>query len=154
MDNTRLLSFFTLVLAAGCGGGEDFEMAVIRGKVTCNGELVPGGTLSFAPLGEDEGGTNIVGRGTLASIKPDGTYETQAVVGRLRIGFAKPDVADLEEEAAGGGEDADAAKKLLEAAKKLVDLPCNRPSEEEFQVVAGENTIDIELIHVDPREFD
>jgi hypothetical protein len=146
------LPLAVVIAIVGCGSGSEFETAVIRGTVTCNGQPVSAGTLSFAPMGEAN--QTMVGPGTIAPINPDGTFEAEVVVGAVRVGFTAPDIAGLEEEAAGTGEDAAEAKAALEAAKKAGPVTCNAPAEREIQVVAGENNIDIELVKADAREFD
>ena len=58
-----------MLLTAGCGGGEQFEVVPVSGRVTFNGKPLPGGgTISFVPTGEREG------KAAGGEIKPDGTY--------------------------------------------------------------------------------
>ena len=62
-------------LTTGCGGSK----GKVTGKVTMsNGEPLPGGTITFAPVGGD---------GTVASawINPDGTYELTVPSGECKI---------------------------------------------------------------------
>jgi hypothetical protein len=139
---------------SGCGG-EEFATAVVKGRVTCNDQPVPGGTLTFVPV-PDERTTN-AGPGGTASINPDGTYETRAVIGPVNVVFSRPstdDIPELEEAAKGTGEAAEDAKAELEMAKKLTAVRCNAAEREELEIKDGENVHDIELIFQDPREFD
>jgi hypothetical protein len=54
-----------LLLLAGCSG-EGMKTAVVKGKVTYQGNPVPGGTVTFVP---DAGGPPATGE-----IRPDGTF--------------------------------------------------------------------------------
>ncbi len=61
--------------ATGCGGSK----GKVTGKVTMsNGEPLPGGTITFVPVG---------GNGNVASawINPDGTYELEAPTGECKV---------------------------------------------------------------------
>ena len=85
-----------IMLAAtlsGCGS-DTMDTASVSGKVTYNGAPVPGGGLTFSPIG-DGGGTT--GKPASATINPDGTYTLTtyeegdgAVVGKHNVSFSPP----------------------------------------------------------------
>jgi hypothetical protein len=59
------------LLALGCGGGGDFEVAPVRGVVTVDGKPLAGGRLMFAPVAN---GSVKAGKTGFADIQADGTY--------------------------------------------------------------------------------
>jgi len=58
----------------GCGGS-GFDVAKVRGKVTCEGKPVPGGTIRFSPKGE--AGAE-VGKTAVGTINQNGEYVLSA----------------------------------------------------------------------------
>jgi hypothetical protein len=65
------------VTAAGCpSGGDQREMALVKGKVTFNGAALPAGGVNSRVVFEHKEGPVAVGE-----IKPDGTYEATVAVG-------------------------------------------------------------------------
>lgn len=145
-----------VVAAAGCGG-EKYELAAVRGQVTCEGKPVPGGVVHFAPVAE--AGVAEPGPTATGAVDENGNFslyageEAGAVVGRNHVRFELPlDIEGMEEEVASLEEDDDPedlaeAKANLEAAKKLAANPinCREPKETEVTVAPGENVINVEL---------
>lgn len=83
---------------AGCGSGQ-LDTAPVSGKVSFNGAPVPGGTISFYPIG-GEGGESRPASGV---IKPDGTFTLTtytdgdgAVPGKYNVGFSPPPTPEVE----------------------------------------------------------
>jgi hypothetical protein len=150
-------SALAMLAALGGCGGEEFDTAYVTGKVTCQDKPVPAGTLTFSPVPGDAGQTT-VGPSKVAVIKEDGTYEVEAVIGKVNITFSRgPDPADipeLEADAKGDGEAAEDARRDLELIKKLEGVRCNAVDTEVLEIKSGDNTHDIELMFRDPREFD
>lgn len=96
-DRIRLLVVlacaFLLVLTPGCGASK----GKVRGKVTMsNGEPLPGGTITFAPVS---------GKGNLATawINPDGTYELEAPTGECKISIDNRNVGKTPDPPVGAG---------------------------------------------------
>jgi hypothetical protein len=61
--------------ATGCGGANKYD-AVVTGTVTIEGELAPGGTVTFHPEG--------VGLAAYGRIHPDGSYSLRTGQGNLK----------------------------------------------------------------------
>lgn len=139
-----LLSVFALhllVVAVGCGGAPDGKAtAKAGGKVTANGQAVPGGTISLQPLGSGSSG---VGKPASGQIQSDGSFKLTtyvaddgAVLGKHRVSFAPPP-AQAAEVPAGGH----AAAPQKGPFDDLV------PQTPEVEIKAGENNeLKIELV--------
>jgi hypothetical protein len=79
----------------GCGGGERFDVAPVKGKVLCAGKPVGEGIVQFAPVSSASGSGNKAGKpgkSGAGEIKSDGTFEIStysmgdgAVVGKCRV---------------------------------------------------------------------
>ena len=69
MNTRRLIAFVVMSVgfAIGCGGRDTVSTVPVKGKVTCNGQPVKGGTINFSPAGE--------GRGAFGEIQSDGSFE-------------------------------------------------------------------------------
>ena len=93
----RALAFYSvtlsLVLLAGCGGG-DFPTAKVTGRVVCDGKPVGNVLVFFEPL--KDGNNALVGKQGIGRAGEDGTFEVStygtndgAVVGkhRVRVGW-------------------------------------------------------------------
>jgi len=122
--------FAAITLAAitftGCGGGNS---ATVSGKVTFDGEAVPGGSITFNPVTE--------GRPAGATINGDGTYTLGtakeadgALIGKHTITFVPP-------------EDPSTDPTKVAPKSKYAGLT---PSPAEVEVTSGDNTIDIQLV--------
>ncbi len=95
----------TVVLLAlalcGCGDGlKQFPTAKVTGKIVCEGQPVPGATVSFGPMAT--GKTAAVGKQSIATAGQDGTFilstygkEDGAVVGKHSIRVAPPHPEDF-----------------------------------------------------------
>src|SRR5262245_48999922 len=78
----------SIALTAGCGPKEKpLNYGKIKGTVTWNGKPLDHGTVIFQHL---------EGPATEARINPDGTYETNAVVGETKVAIncREPDVQE------------------------------------------------------------
>jgi hypothetical protein len=119
----------------------------VTGRVSCDGEPLPAGSITFYSLAED--GSVIKGRTTAAYLKEGGAYRTEAFIGTARVVVELPNIADLEEEAAedaGPSDDgAHEARQELALARKAAGMACPLPAERVVEVRAGGNTIDIDL---------
>ena len=47
----RALCRSGLLTLVGCGGGQNYELAPVKGQVTCQGKPVPGGTVMLSGRG-------------------------------------------------------------------------------------------------------
>lgn len=95
-------------LLSGCGGGGEFDLAHVSGKVLCEGKPVTAGTIVFNPIAT--GDQTMPGKRAAAMIKPDGTfvlttYELNdgAIIGKHNVTYMPPapGEAGLDEEEEG-----------------------------------------------------
>ena len=137
-----LLAILATALISGCGGGnaDNKPTATVTGKVTYNGQPVPGGSLLFSPIRDAK--SNMPGKAGQATIKSDGTYSVTtytdgdgAVIGSHRLSFSAPAVA--QPQAPAGGHVAAPPPSPYDGLS---------PKQAEVAVVKGDNKIDIELV--------
>ncbi len=129
-----------LLTALGCGGGaDDKPTSQVQGKVTHDGQPVNGGSLTFVPVADGEGGTP--GKPASGTVQSDGTYKLStygtddgAVIGKHRVSYSPPasDAAAPAE-----GQHGEAPKSPYDGLK---------PKTGEVEVESGGSTIDIELV--------
>lgn len=136
------------LLASGCGGGLDYDVAPVKGTVTCNGTPVPGGQLHFRPINTT--GAAEMPPQSFCVIDANGNFSIpDVVVGLHQIQFLRP--ATIDEEALEESEDDDDPESMLDMqadmdlAEKFKDIKCNYVAEPEVTIVQGENQLDIEL---------
>ena len=136
---------------SGCGGNK-FDVAPVRGKVTCGGQPVTSGIVTFVPVAPEGGGEP--GKAASGRIGPDGTfvlntYETGdgAIIGRHTVYYAPSEGGDEEESEEGET----AATPAPAAGGRRARIPCRFGGQAEAEVVAGENDLTIELSPVDPE---
>jgi hypothetical protein len=149
-----------LVLSAavmtGCGGTK-YDLAPVRGQVTCQGQPVPGGRVIFTPA-EAGKRSEMPAPPAMAFVDEDGNFELYtetrkgAMVGKHRVSFAITDVEEVDDIDPSQSDDPKEAAAELEEQKaereialKLARMPCRRPSVQEVTVESGENVINIEL---------
>lgn len=151
---SRSLTAAALCLALSLGGcaGQTGRSVVVEGKVTCDGYPVPAGRVSFYALADDD--STLSSRDTGTYLQTDGTFRGEAFVGPARVVVELPNIQELEEEAAGSGDEADEARQELGPARAAAALPCPLPAERRVQIVDGKNTIDIELAKRGSSESD
>lgn len=135
----------SLVALSGCGP-DNPETATVHGKVTYNGQPVPGGGLTFAPVAET-GSSESPGKPASAQIQQDGTYTLGtygeadgAVVGKHKVTFQPPPppgAVDSSDE----GDPGDAH----EPPPKPSEFAGLTPMVEVLEVQSGDNEINIEL---------
>lgn len=156
-------------LCAGCGAGsEEYSYVAVSGTVTCNGDPVTGGTVTFWPtvpeedeeyFSEEEDADEVPmvnpGRPAIAPIQNDGTYvlvtstsegvEDGAVAGLHRITIDHPS-----NDAAEDGEDMDelrddwAGRKVGNPFLEL--LPCDPPTDLQVELTEeADHVINIEM---------
>ena len=151
------------VTAAGCGGNaEEFAYVAIRGTVTCNGEPVKAGILTFRPTRQSPGTggkpkrDGIVGRPAVAVIQEDGSYvletstsegrEQGAVIGSHRIVIEPARTSEFDED-----EDEDEEELEDEWSRRrgqnpyLIELPCRPPRNLTVELADGDSVINIEM---------
>ncbi|MBI5758053.1 MAG: hypothetical protein HZA46_06000 [Planctomycetales bacterium] len=153
--SVRLLLLPFLVTIVGCGGGGQKPTAKVQGKVTFNGQPVPGGTLSFAPVAAEKG--NEPGKSASGGVNSDGTYvlstytdKDGAVVGKHRVIYLAASAASTganPDDPASGHSDETAAANPAPASP----FQGLKPKAGEVEVKSGSNTIDIELV-ADPNQ--
>lgn len=141
------LRFFVPAIAAtfglaGCGGDE-MKTAPVHGKVTFNGAPVPGGGLTFYPVGGEGEGQDL-GKPASGSIQLDGTYTMMTytegdgvVIGKHRVAFTPPPPP--------GSEAAEVPEGAHAAAPPASPYAGAKPTTEEVEVKDGDNEINIEL---------
>ena len=77
---TRHLAILVVGITAvsGCGKNE-FQVAKVKGSVTCNGKPLSEGLIVFIPAGAaaatSDSKSSVTGRSASGMIQPDGTYE-------------------------------------------------------------------------------
>lgn len=107
-----------LLTLTGCGG----PSARVKGRVTCQGKALTG-SIMFSPKGE---GANNIGPPAMAQLSDDGTYElVLKTIGPHTVVITPADIR-------------------YPVPEGEFDHPCDR-SPFEREVIAGENTISIEL---------
>lgn len=142
------------VIVGGCGESKEYPVAPVSGRVLCNGEPVPGGTVLFLPVnapqltGRPDGRPGKAGEGI---VQPDGTFvvgtysnSDGALIGPHKIVFEFPDIpvadfewAELEQE----------DQEQAEALRRLSSLACGEKTDiEDFTVQAGQNELVINLV--------
>jgi hypothetical protein len=160
---TWLIWVFGILAAGVCGcGGNDYEVAAVHGKVTCNDKPVPGGQIQFVAIVDARSESPPIATG---EIDENGNYTLTtysrgdgAVLGKHRVIYVRPRLHDFDEntlEQAEQDDDPQALEELkadIELAKKLADLPGDVPDEDEVTVVAGDNEFEIELVKSDDPE--
>jgi len=119
----------SLAVACGCGSKEPVrEFGKIKGTVTWQGKPLDHGTVVFQ---------HATGPVSEARINPDGSYETNAVVGETKIAIncREPDVQE-------GG-----VRQELVPGKSIVPTKYGSPetSELKYTIIPGEDTYDIKL---------
>lgn len=114
------------------------ETASVSGTVTKDGKPVSGGTITFAPKGE-EGKAS--GKPATGEVQSDGTYTLTtyddgdgAVIGTHEVSYDPPPEEIKEPEEGGHDEVAETTPEAL------------APEEKEVTVEAGSNTIEIKLV--------
>ncbi len=136
----------------GCGSGIHYEHATVHGKVTYQGKPLTLGSVLFVPVEPPKEGSVQPASG---EIKSDGTYELKseadagAILGEHKVvvfamdsGSSAKDTAKAADAAPSPAGPAKAARLKSLVPKKYAD-PTTTPLTK--KVVAGDNTIDIEL---------
>lgn len=84
---------------AGCGGLEEFPVAEVAGKVTCQGKPIPHAMVFFEPLAS--GGSAITGKQGLGTCNENGEFsistygeEDGAVIGKHLVHVMPPHAED------------------------------------------------------------
>jgi hypothetical protein len=97
-------------------------VAAVTGRVTCNGQPVKGGSITFSPIAQ---GKEDPGKAASGTITENGEFRLStyadndgAVIGKHRVSFSSDDP---------------------------YNFPCGQPSTQELEVVAGKNEFNIEL---------
>ena len=132
------------LLGAGCSGSDDPKTAAVRGKVTREGQPVSGGSVMFNPRASaDKKGPP--GKPAAAEVDADGTFTLTtyakndgAVIGKHQVTYT-PAPVEIDEK-----QHKEGSKPPVSPFAGLV------PSNQEVEVKAGSNTIDIELVP-DPK---
>ena len=144
-------------LLGGCGGGE-FDTAPVRGKLTCGGQPITFGSVSFSPLAPE--GSGLPGKAAIGKVQPDGTFvlstyeaEDGAVVGRHRVSWAPPEEGSQDSDD-GDGEAVPAALAARLASKPGAKLPCANGGTAEVEVIDGDNDLTVDLSPVRTRAPD
>lgn len=135
-----------IALLCGCGGGGEFDVAPVTGKVLCEGEPVTAGFITFTPIAKDKKGEP--GKPAAGIIQPDGTFELTtyepgdgAVVGKHNVTYSPPMAGEE-----GGGEE----EELEEGESASTPPPvqkhaCRLGGSATATVKAGDNNLTIEL---------
>ncbi len=148
---SQLFMVLAVLALLGCGGGQSYELAPVKGKVVCQDKPVPGGLVTLVPLGEEKA-TEMPAPPAVGRVDENGNFELMtggelgAAIGKHRVVFAFPEVEKGAGE--GPGVDPEEAKELKaeqELAAKLAKLPCRRVDNTEFTVAAGDNNLTVEL---------
>jgi hypothetical protein len=150
-----------VALAAGCGGNP-YQMAPVRGRITCQGKPAVGGVVKFVPIDTpDKTGRPAGHSGTssAATVEADGSFTLTALdaksgpgalVGPHRVVFEPPPtrrptlLADEKVDMA----PEEIKKWEADFARRPVypPLPCSyNPSPGEVEVKPGENTFEFTL---------
>jgi hypothetical protein len=128
----RFLFFALTVLAAGlCGcGGNEFPVAPVTGKVTCQGKPVTEASISFSPFTDD----NKVkpGKAAEATLNEKGEFSLNTYGNRDGAVIGKHRVTVI----------------MIDSYKKN---DCEEPREIILEVKSGQNHFDIELANVEKK---
>jgi hypothetical protein len=173
MPQSRMFRALLMVLLCavigGCGPAtEEYTYVSVSGKVTCNGEPVTGGTITFWPMipdeedEYDEEGEVIEkdqlrnpGRPAIAAIQADGTFvlststsdgiEAGAVIGAHRITIDHP----RKDGVGGAADDSDELEDDWAGRKVgnpfLAMLPCEPPMDLEVVLPEGDSVLNLEM---------
>lgn len=128
-----------IVLLVGCGGSLKLATGKVSGKVTHNGQPVTGGTITLVPIAKKD--VKEAGLSARCAIQSDGTFKAStygqfdgAVIGKHTVVFSPPSV-----ETPVVADGAHAQTPPPQYAGLTNDVT-------NFEVKAGDNTIDIKLI--------
>lgn len=122
---------------SGCAK-DPFPTAPVKGKVTCQGQPVTGGTVTLRPIGGSPASN--VGKPASGDVQPDGTFvlgtkaaSDGAVIGKHEVRYSAPAMA---------------ASGELKPGESLPASPYDGlvPQQKEVQVASGQNEIHIELV--------
>jgi hypothetical protein len=152
----------SVAVLAGCGSS--YDVATVHGRVTFNGEPVPGGAIRFVPVvaegvkespPEASGDIDENGNFTLSTLA-DGDG---AVLGKHRVVFTRPDIEDEEEDIEAAEQDGDLEalaelKAEIELSKRLAKFSGHVPEPGEVTVVSGDNEFTFELVAGDEEDED
>ena len=135
---------------AGCESKMHFEHAKVHGKVTYQGKPVTLGSVLFVPVEPPKDGSMQPASG---SINPDGTYELKsedaagAILGDHKVVVIAVDGGKPEAPKAADAAPAPASASKAVQFKTLVPKKYSDPASTPLtrKVVAGDNTIDLEL---------
>jgi hypothetical protein len=149
------------VLLGGCGSNA-YQMAPVRGRITCQGKPAAGGVVTFMPInapektGRPAGFTGAASKGT---VEADGTFTLTsmdgksgpgALVGPHRVLFQAPPTRrptiPADDRAAMSPEEIKAAEEANSRLPVYPPLPCStNPSPGEVEVKPGDNEFEFTL---------
>jgi len=129
----------------GCSGGDaDFEVARVDGKITCDGQAVKGGSITFRPVRVVTAKPGMKGKPASSAVQDDGTFvlstygrEDGAVIGQHEVMYTP----------------------TYEGARSYEDKPKPSPyaglvpKTNMVEIHPGRNAIDIELVTPGKRSF-
>ncbi len=143
--NTRLTDRILIVTAvallsglAGCSGGDaDFEVARVDGKITYEGQVVKGGSITFRPVRVVSTRPGMKGKPATAAVQDDGTFvlstygeKDGAVVGQHEVMYTPTHEG----------------AKSYENKPKPSPYAGLVPKTKMVEIQLGRNAIDIELV--------
>jgi hypothetical protein len=147
--------------SAGCGGGE-YEMAAVSGMVTCQGQPVAGGVITFYPIDAPEKTgrkPGFAGGPSQATIQDDGSFTLMpidaqqgsgALVGPHMVQFALPPTTrprlTADDRAAMSAEEAKKWDEEFSSRPVYPPCPCSAAIQPaEVEVKSGDNKFEFTL---------
>ena len=148
-------------LMAGCGS-DPYQLAPVRGRVTCQGKPAAGGIVTFMPINSPEktgrpaGFTGVASKGTVGTdgtftlTSMDGESGAGALVGPHRVLFQPPPTRrptlSADDRAAMSPEEVRAAEEANSRLPVYPPLPCgDTVSPGEVEIKPGDNEFTFEL---------
>lgn len=145
------------VILAGCGGADERDVALAKGKVVCQGKPVSGGTVTLTPVSASRE-NELPGKPATAAVQSDGTFvlstygdKDGAIVGKHRVMYTPPEGLEepnnppqVEE---GSPEEARLNAERARRERELLRNPCVLNEEKTVEIKAGEeNQFTIDLV--------
>ncbi len=137
---------FAVFCMTGCGGGEDFRVAPVSGKITMDGKPLANVSINFQPEGTDQ---KLTGSGSYGKTDEEGRYtlavtttgDPGAVVGRHSVSITTPEPEEAEADDAFVFHDPIPARYNY-ATTLSFEVPADGSEEADFKLTSEKDKLD------------